>query len=73
MNRITQDMKYRLSPLTYARKYGVSRVGRKCNKSRSYIYFRRARYDDSLQSLACRSRRPHSHPRQHPRGAQAHR
>ena len=39
MNRITQDMKYRQSLLTYAQKYGVSRASRKYNKSRSYIYF----------------------------------
>ena len=59
-------MKYRRSPFTYARKYGVSRASRKHNKSRSYIYFRRARHDGSLQSLVCRFRRPHSHPNQHP-------
>ena len=58
-------MKYRQSLLTYAQKYGVSRASRKYNKSRSYIYFWRARYDGSLQSLACQSRRPHSHPNQH--------
>ena len=52
MNSITQDMKYRQSLLTYAQKYGVSRASRKYNKSRSYIYFWRARYDGSLQSLA---------------------
>ena len=55
MNSITQDMKYRQSLLTYAQKYGVSRASRKYNKSRSYIYFWRARYDGSLQSLACQS------------------
>ena len=65
MNSIIQDMKYRQSLLTYAQKYSVSRASRKYNKSRSNIYFRRARYDDFLKSLACRSRRPHSHPRQH--------
>ena len=65
MNSITQDMKYRQSLLTYAQKYGVSRAGRKYNKSRSYIYFWRARYDGSLQSLTCRSRRPHGRPNQH--------
>ena len=65
MKSITQDMKYRQSLLIYAQKYGVSRASRKYNKSRSYIYFWRARYDGSLQSLACRSRRPHSHPNQH--------
>ena len=67
MNSITQDMKYRQSLLAYAQKYGVSRASRKYNKSRSYIYFWRARYDGSLQSLACRSRRPHSHPNHHTR------
>ena len=60
MNSITQDMKYRQSLLTYAQKYGVSRASRKYNKSRSYIYFWRARYDGSLQSLACQSRCPHT-------------
>ena len=65
MNSITQDMKYRQSLLTYALKYGVSRASRKYNKSRSYIYFWLARYDGSLHSLACQSRRPHSHPKQH--------
>ena len=57
MNSITQDMKYRQSLLTYALKYGVSRASRKYNKSRSYIYFWLARYDGSLHSLACQSRR----------------
>ena len=51
--------------VSYAQKYGVSRASRKYNKSRSYIYFWSARHDGSLQSLACRSRRPHSHPNQH--------
>ena len=63
MNGITQDMKYRQSLLIYAQKYGVSRASRKYNKSRSYIYFWRARYNGSLQSLSCQPRRPHSHPR----------
>ena len=65
MNSITQDMKYRQSILSYAERYGVSKASRKFNKSRSYIYFWRARYDGTIQSLACRFRRPHSHPAQH--------
>ncbi|MCL2674856.1 MAG: helix-turn-helix domain-containing protein, partial [Defluviitaleaceae bacterium] len=48
--------------MNYAKKYGVSLASRKYNKSRSYIYFWLNRYDGSLESLACRSRRPHSHP-----------
>ena len=62
---ITQDMAYRQSLMKYAAKYGVSRASRKYNKSRSYIYFWQSRWDGSVESLACRSRRPHSHPNQH--------
>ena len=65
MNSITQDMKYRQSLLNYALKYGVSKASRRYNKSRSYIYFWLKRYDGTLESLACKSRRPHSHPNQH--------
>ena len=62
---ITQDMAYRQSLMKYAEKYGVSRASRKYNKSRSYIYFWKARWDGSVASLAYQSRRPHSHPNQH--------
>ena len=62
---ITQDMRYRQSLMKYAEKYGVSRASRKYNKSRSYIYFWKARWDGTVGSLACQSRRPHSHPNQH--------
>ena len=62
---ITQDMRYRQSLMKYAEKYGVSRASRKYNKSRSYIYFWRARWNGTPESLACRSRRPRSHPNQH--------
>jgi len=65
MNSITQNMKYRQSLLNYARKYGVSRASRKYNKGRSYIYFWRGRWDGTINSLACLSRRPHRHSRQH--------
>ena len=62
---ITQDMAYRQSLMKYAKKFGVSKASRKYNKSRSYIYFWRSRWDGSEASLACQSRRPHSHPNQH--------
>ena len=51
--------------MKYAEKNGVSRASRKYNKSRSYIYFWRARWDGNVESLACQSRRPHRHPNQH--------
>ena len=65
MNSITQDMKFRQSLLQYADKYGVARASRKYNKTRSYIYFWRKRYDGTISSLACHSRKPHHHPREH--------
>ena len=58
-------MAYRQSLMKYAQKYGVSRASRKYNKSRSYIYFWLARWDGGVESLACLSRRPYSHPNQH--------
>ena len=64
-NNVTQDMRYRQSLMQYADKYGVSRTSRKYNKSRSYIYFWKARRDGTAASLACRSRRPHHHPNRH--------
>ena len=62
---ITQDMAYRQSLMKYTEKYGVSRASRKYNKSRSYSYFWKQRWDGSVASLACQSKRPHSHPNQH--------
>ena len=47
---ITQDMAYRQSLMKYAEKYGVSRASRKYNKSRSYIYFWKARWDGTVGS-----------------------
>lgn len=65
MKSISQDMKFRQSLIIYTLKYGVSKASRKYNKSRSYIYFWFKRYDGSIASLACRSRRPYYHPAQH--------
>ena len=62
---ITQDMAYRQSLMKFAAKNGVSKASRKYNKSRSYIYFWLNRWDGSVESLVCQSRRPHTHPNQH--------
>ena len=37
----------------------------KYNRSRSCIYFWKQRWNGTVESLACQSRRPHSHPNQH--------
>ena len=65
MNSITQDMRYQQSLMEYARKYGAARASREYNKSRSCIYFWRARYDGSIELLHPHSKRPQSHPNQH--------
>ena len=65
MGKITQEMKYRQSLMKYAERNGVLAASRKYNKSRSYIYFWKTRWDGSEHSLLNRSRRPHHHPNQH--------
>ncbi len=65
MASITQDMKYRLSLIKYAKRFGVTKAAIKYHHNRQYIYRWLRRYDGSIESLRERSRRPHSHKRQH--------
>ena len=65
MASITQDMRFRLSLLKYADKYGVSKAAVKYKTNRQYIYRWKRRYDGSWDSLRDRSRRPLHHPNQH--------
>lgn len=65
MASITQDMRYRLSLIRFAEKYGVSKATIKYKTNRQYIYRWKRRYDGTIESLRDRSRRPHHHPNQH--------
>ena len=65
MNSISQDMKYLYSLMKYIEKHSVAQASRRYNKGRSYIYYWKSRFDGSIGSLACRSRRPHRNPNQH--------
>ena len=65
MSKITQTMQYRQSLILYARKHGVTKAAVRYRTNRQYIYRWMKRYDGTLQSLADRSHRPHSHPNQH--------
>ena len=65
MANITQDIRYRLSLIKYAEKYGVTKAAIKYKTNRQYIYRWKRRYDGSIESLRDRSRRPHHHPNQH--------
>ena len=68
MATITQDMRYRLSLIKYAEKFGVTKLAVKYKTNRQYIYRWKRRYDGSVESLRDRSRRPHHHPNQHTPG-----
>ena len=65
MDTITQVMRFRLSLIKFAQKYGVSKAAIKFKTNRQYIYRWKRRFDGSIQSLRDRSRRPHHHPNQH--------
>ena len=50
MASITQDMRYRLSLINYANRYGVSKAAVKYKTNRQYIYRWKNRYDGSWDS-----------------------
>ena len=65
MNKITQDMRFQQAVIEYSLKHGVTKAAIRYKTSRQNIYRWRKKYDGTLQSLADRSHRPHSHPNQH--------
>lgn len=65
MNTITQTMRFRQALIEYSLKYGVTKAAIRYKVNRQYVYRWRNRYDGTLQSLADKSHRPHSHPNQH--------
>lgn len=58
-------MRFRQAVIEYSNKHGVTKAAIRYKTNRQYIYRWRKRYDGTLQSLADRSHRPHSHPNQH--------
>lgn len=62
MATIAHDMKYHLSLVHYAEKYGVTKAAVKYKTNRQYIYRWKRRYDGSLESLCDHFLRPHHHP-----------
>ena len=58
-------MRFRQAVIEYSLKHGVTKAAIRYRLSRQYIYRWRKRYDGTLESLADRSHRPHSHPNQH--------
>ena len=58
-------MRFKQVVIEYSFKYGVTKAAIRYKTTRQNIYRWRRKYDGTLQSLADRSHRPHSHPNQH--------
>ena len=58
-------MLYRQALINYANKKGVTKAAIRYKTNRQYVYRWLKRCDGTLESLADRSHRPHSHPNQH--------
>ena len=65
MNSITQDILYKQSVVKYSLRHGVTRGAIKFKMHRKTIYRWIERYDGTAESLKNKSRRPHSHPKEH--------
>lgn len=65
MNTLTQKLLFRQSVVLFSFRNSVLSAIRKFGVSRATVYRWRKMYDETLNSLAERSRRPHSHPNQH--------
>ena len=63
---ITEEMRFRQRVVEYAIKYNNNaKAARKYHTSRQQVQRWRKKYDGTIESLANKSRRPHSHPNQH--------
>lgn len=58
-------MRFKQVVIEYSFQYGVTKAAIRYKTSRQNIYRWRKKYDGTVQSLADRSHRPHSHPNQH--------
>lgn len=63
---ITEEMRFRQRVVEYAIKHNNNaKAARRYHTSRQQVWRWRKRYDGTVQSLANKSRKPHSHPNQH--------
>jgi transposase InsO family protein len=62
---ITQQMRYRKSLISYAKKHGVTKTAITYKTNRQYVYRWLQRYNGDIRSLANASTKPKSHPNAH--------
>ena len=65
MSIIASEAKYRQRVIRYSKKHGVTKAAERFRRSRQAIYEWQRKYDGNWKSLLDKSRRPHSHPKQH--------
>ena len=65
MNSITYELKFRQSVVKYSYRNGVTAAHIQFKVSRRTIYRWRKKYDETLESLANKSRKPHTSPKAH--------
>ena len=65
MNSIASEARFRQRVIRYSEKHGVTQASIRHHRSRQAIYEWKAKYDGNWKSLMDKSRRPHSHPKQH--------
>lgn len=65
-NIITEEMRFRQKVVEYAIKHdNNAKAARRYDTSRQQVQRWRKKYDGTVESLANKSRRPHSHPNEH--------
>ncbi len=63
---ITEEMRFRQKVVEFAIKYdNNAKAARRYDTSRQQVQRWRKKYDGTVESLANKSRRPHSHPKEH--------
>ena len=65
MDIVTQTAYHRQRMVKYCNSHGLTKTAIRYRTSRKTVHKWRTRYDGTLESLKDRSRRPHSHPKQH--------
>ena len=65
MNSITQDIQYKQAVVKYSYRNGVTKAAIKFKIHTKTIYRWCKKYDGTVESLKDKSRRPHSHPKEH--------
>ena len=65
MKSITEEMRFRQRLCEYALKNSVTRVARRYQTNRQFVYRQLEKYDGDVRSLALKSRIPHNKPNAH--------